>query len=83
MSDKQELELSLQAKMAEIETLKDKCFEMEEEQHILQVGSTRFFFRPPCTADEFCLYNTPVKWSRKVLSWYLSIYIYATIYIYK
>ena len=36
-AEKEELELSLQAKTAEIEKLKDKCFEMEEEQHILQV----------------------------------------------
>ena len=36
-SERDELELTLKSKVMEIEKLKDKCFEMEEEHLILQV----------------------------------------------
>ena len=36
-TERDELEMTLRAKMSEIDRLKDKCFEMEEEQHILEV----------------------------------------------
>ena len=35
--ERDELELTLKSKVMEIEKLKDKCFEMEEEHLILQV----------------------------------------------